>query len=87
MTVTSLQHLSRCALVDCVMLPKADKRSGRWKADPKEVHLKYIVSILPRIKPEAVPLCLANDLNNVPSLSPNNCDISRIITDMEKLKF
>ena len=39
-----------------------------------------------KIKPEDVPLFLTSDLNNVPPISLNNFDMSRIITDMEVLK-
>ena len=74
------------ALMECVTLPEADKRSGRRRANLKEVHMKDIVSILLEIKPEDVPLFLASDLNNVPPMSLNNFDMSRIITDMEVLK-
>ena len=73
-------------LMACVTLPEDDKRSGRRRANLKEVHMKDIVSILLEIKPEEVPEFLARDLNNVPPLSLNNFDMSRIILDMEKLK-
>ena len=73
-------------LMACVTLPEDDKRSGRRRANLKEVHMKDIVSILLEIKPEEVPVFLARDLNNVPPLSLNNFDMSRIILDMEKLK-
>ena len=73
-------------LMECVTLLEADKRSGRRRANLKEVHMKDIVSILLEIKPEDVPLFLASDLNNVPPMSLNNFDMSRIITDMEVLK-
>ena len=73
-------------LMACVTLLEDDKRSGRRRANLKEVHMKDIVSILLEIKPEEVPEFLARDLNNVPPLSLNNFDMSRIILDMEKLK-
>ena len=73
--------------MECVTLLEADKRSGRRRANLKEVHMKDIVSILIEIKPEDVPLFLASDLNNVPPMSLNNFDMSRIITEMEVLKF
>ena len=67
----------------CVTLPEDDKRSGRRRANLKEVHMKDIVSILLEIKPEEVPEFLARDLNNVPPLSLNNFDMSHNILDME----
>ena len=70
----------------CVTLPEDDERSGRRRVNLKEVHMKDIVSILLEIKPEDVPVFLAGDLNNVPPMSLNNFDMSRIITDMEVLK-
>ena len=73
-------------LMGCVTLPEDDKRSGRRRVNLKEVHMKDIVSIFLEIKPEDVPVFLAGDLNNVPPMSLNNFDMSRIITDMEVLK-
>ena len=73
-------------LMSCVTLPEDDKRSGRRRVNLKEVHMKDIVSILLEMKPEDVPVFLAGDLNNVPPMSLNNFDMSRIITDMEVLK-
>ena len=73
-------------LMACVTLPGDDKRSGRRKANLKEVHTKDIVSILLEIKPDDVPVFLARDLNNVPPMSLNKFDMPRIILDMEKLK-
>ena len=83
---TDVIAAAKDALMECVTLLEADKRSGRWRANLKEVHMKGIVSILLEIKPEDVPLFLASDLNNVPPMSLNNFDMSRIITDMEVLK-
>ena len=83
---TDVIAVAKDALMECVTLPEADKRSGRRRANLKEVHMKDIVSILLEIKPEDVPLFLASDLNNVPPMSLNNFDMSRIITDMEVLK-
>ena len=83
---TDVIAAAKDALMECVTLPEADKRSGRRRANLKEVHMKDIVSILLEIKPEDVPLFLASDLNNVPPMSLNNFDMSRIITDMEVLK-
>ena len=73
-------------LMGCVTLPEDDKRSGRRRVNLKEVHMKDIVSIFLEIKPEDVPVFLAGDVNNVPPMSLNNFDMSRIITDMEVLK-
>ena len=73
-------------LMGCVTLPEDDKRSGRRRVNLKEVHMKDIVSILLEIKPDDVPVFLTGDLNNVPPMSLNNFDMSRIITDMEVLK-
>ena len=73
-------------LMACVTLSEDDKRSGRRRANLKEVHMKDMVSILLKIKPDDVPVFLARDLNNVPPMSLNNFDMSRIILDMEKLK-
>ena len=73
-------------LMACVTLPEDDKRSGRQRANLKEVDMKDIVSILLEINPEEVPVFLARDLNNVPPLSLNNFDMSHITLDMEKLK-
>ena len=73
-------------LMGGVTLPEDDKRSGRRRVNLKEVHMKDIVSIFLEIKPEDVPVFLAGDLNNVPPMSLNNFDMSRIIIDMEVLK-
>ena len=73
-------------LVGCVTLPEDDKRSGRRRVNLKEVHMNDIVSIFLEIKPEDVLVFMADGLNNVPPMSLNNFDMSRIITDMEVLK-
>ena len=73
-------------LIGCVTLLEDDKWSGRWSVNLKEVHMKDIASILLKIKPEDAPVFPAGNLNNVPPMSLNNFDMSRIITDMEVLK-
>ena len=55
-------------LMGCVTFPEDDTRSGRRRVNPKEVHMKDIVSILLEIKPKDVPVFLAGDLNNVPPM-------------------
>ena len=65
-------------LMACVTLPEDDKRSGRRRANLKEVHMNDIVSILLEMKPETVPVFLARDLNN-------NFDMSRIILEKRLL--
>ena len=62
-----------------MVLPDGDRRI-------KEVHMKDIVSILLEVRPVDMPVFLAKNLNNVPPMSLNNFDMSRIITDIDTIK-
>ena len=48
--------------------------------------MKDIVSILLEVRPVDMPVFLAKNLNNVPPMSLNNFDMSRIITDIDTIK-
>ena len=77
---------ARELLSNCTVLPDGDRRINRRAANCKEVHMKDIVSILLEVRPVDMPVFLAKNLNNVPPMSLNNFDMSRIITDIDTIK-
>ena len=73
-------------LSNCTVLPDGDRRINRRAANCKEVHMKDIVCILLEVRPVDMPVFLAKNLNNVPPMSLDNSDMSRIITDIDTIK-
>ena len=74
---------ARLTLLRCVSLPEDDKRAKRRKGNTKAVQISDIISIMHKILPIEMPEILAKNLNNVPPMSVDNFDMSRIISDMQ----
>ena len=81
---TDVIAAAKDALMECVTLLEADKRSGRRRTNLKEVYMKDIVSILLEIKSEDVTLLTLTTYLQC-HLTTLTCHI--IITDMEVLNL
>ena len=83
---TTVIEEARLALLRCVSLPEDDKRAKRRKGNTKAVQMSDIISIMHEILPIEMPEILAKNLNNVPPMSVDNFDMSRIISDMQGIQ-
>ena len=64
-----------------------DKKRKRIGPNKKTNCMKDIMNIFLELTVEDVPLFVANNLNNLPPISMDNFDMSRIIHDMEAMKI
>ena len=75
-------------LLEHVIIPESDdKRKRRIGANKKASSMKDILSVFLELTLEDVPLFVANNLHNLPPLSMDNFDMSRVIHDMETIKL
>ena len=70
-----------------VILENDDKRKRRIGGNKKATSMKDILNVFLELTLEDVPLCVANKLHNLPPLSMDNFDMSRVIQDMEAIKL
>ena len=78
----------KSTLLEHVIIPESDdKRKRRIGANKKASSMKDILSIFLELTLEDVPLFVANNLHNLPPLSMDNFDMSRVIHDMETIKL
>ena len=79
---------AKSTLLEHVIIPESDdKRKRRIGANKKASSMKDILSIFLELTLEDVPLFVANNLHNLPPLSMDNFDMSRVIHDMETIKL
>jgi len=64
--------------------PRKIKRRGAGK---KQSDMQDILNIFLEMPPDSVPIYVAKDLSNLPPLTMNTFDMSRIVKDMETLKL
>ena len=73
-------------LLKCVSLPDNDKRKKRRRTKVKATMMQNIMSIFYEMSPDDVPKFVAQDLNNLPPLTMDSFDMSRIIHEMTSVK-
>ena len=79
---------AKTVLLDHVTVPDTDdKKRKRIGPNKKTNCMKDIMNIFLELTVEDVPLFVANNLNNLPPISMDNFDMSRIIHDMEAMKI
>ena len=79
---------AKTTLLEHVVIPEGDdKRKRRIGANKKATSMKDILSVFLELTLEDVPLFVANNLHNLPPLSMDNFDMSRVIRDMEVIKL
>ena len=79
-------HTAKDVLLMSVSLPEGDKRKSRRRTNIAETNMQDIITIFYEMNPVDEPLFVARNLNNVPPLSMNNFDMSRIIEEMGIIK-
>ena len=79
---------AKTLLLEHVVIPdNDDKRKRRIGGNKKATSMKDILNVFLELSLEDVPLFVANNLHNLPPLSMDNFDMSRVIRDMEALKI
>ena len=79
---------AKTILLEHVVIPEADdKRKRRIGPNKKVTSMKDILSVFLELTLDDVPLFVANNLRNLPPLSMDNFDMSRVIHDMEIIKL
>ena len=79
---------AKSTLLKHVVFPENDdKRKRRIGGNKKATSIKDILNVFLELTLEDVPLFVANNLHNLPPLSMDNFDMSRVIRDMEVIKL
>ena len=79
---------AKSTLLEHVVIPENDdKRKRRIGGNKKATSMKDILNVFLELTLEDVPLFVANNLHNLPPLSMDNFDMSRVIRDMEAIKL
>ena len=79
---------AKALLLEHVVIPdNDDNRKKRIGENKKATSMKDILNVFLELTLEDVPLFVANNLHNLPPLSMDNFDMSRLMRDMESIKL